>query len=96
LFYDEIKNPNATLDYAFIPGISTFMGGGGLALTQKAKNQDYAWNLSTYLFNPRMKYLKKIGIGSGNPPPYDSASLQEQNQQYQFIYTVMRSAVPIQ
>ncbi|KAJ3125056.1 hypothetical protein HK098_000612 [Nowakowskiella sp. JEL0407] len=100
--YEDIKR-GATLGRSeviegFVPGSTTFLGGGGMLMTNITSNSDKTWELMSFIFDSRKIYLTQIGLFARSPPPYESiATISPWNStEWTFAINALKTAVPLQ
>ncbi|RUS17882.1 hypothetical protein BC937DRAFT_89383 [Endogone sp. FLAS-F59071] len=88
------------LGVGFAPGVTTFLGGTGVAITANSQQQELAWKLIELMTSqdPNAPYLNVMNIPNGLFPPYDtSLDLQPWNAPaYDTAREAFKHAVPIQ
>ncbi|KAJ1569647.1 hypothetical protein HK096_002422 [Nowakowskiella sp. JEL0078] len=89
---------NSTLLKGFLPGSTNSLGGAGLLMMKTTASQEVTWDLMTYIFDIRKKYITQLGIVMKSPPPYESAfSMSPWNQSlWSFEVSALKAAVPIE
>ncbi|KAJ1534990.1 hypothetical protein HK096_003162 [Nowakowskiella sp. JEL0078] len=89
---------NSQVIEAYVPGTTTFLGGGGLIMTNLTQDPETTWRLMSYFFDTRKEYLTQIGLFSRSPPPYSSiANIYPWNQTtWTFAIDALKTAVPLQ
>jgi hypothetical protein len=95
--YHPTLFPSGTIGQVYVPGKATFLGGTGMAITQKSKRKELAWKYLEMFSQPTFSTILNVGLNTLSPYYTVMETATEwSSAEYDTIKEQYKKAVPVQ